>query len=122
MIVEWGPRAVAGSRIASEVDQRETVAVERGDRPSRVAVRHYDVREDAKTGRLKRVLVRGVNSSRMAIGHVAPKNEVVQGSKGRPSAKTLEGQVSIDELVRKAGRRYGVDPKLIHAVIRQERN
>ena len=117
-ITEWGPRTVAGGRAASEVDQRETVTTV--DRPSRATVRHYDVREDAKTGRLKRVLVRSVNSFRMAAGDVAPKNEIVQGSKVWPSAETSEGQVSVDELVRQAGRRYGVDPKLIHAVIRQE--
>ena len=119
-INQWGPRAVAGGRAASEVEQRETVTAV--DRPSRAAVRHYDVREDAKTGRLKRVLVRSVNSSRMVAGHVGPKNEVVQGSKVWPSAETSEGQVSVDELVRQAGRQYDVDPKLIHAVIRQESN
>jgi len=79
------------------------------------SVRRYEVREDAETGRLVRVPTRVKASSEASrrAGQASSK-PVVQGESGPP------GRVQVRALVEQTARRHDVDPKLVHAVIRQE--
>lgn len=80
------------------------------------AVRRYEVREDAQTGRLVRIAARRKAPSQ-DVRHGSPfsSRQVVQGESARPASR-----VQIDALVEQAARQHDVDPKLVHAVIRQE--
>jgi soluble lytic murein transglycosylase-like protein len=79
-------------------------------------VRRYEVREDAETGRLVRVATRVKVTSEASrrVPQAGPKPKVVQGESGASS------RVQILALVVGGARRHDVDPKLVHAVIRQE--
>jgi soluble lytic murein transglycosylase-like protein len=79
-------------------------------------VRRYEVREDAETGRLVRVASRSKASSEASrrVRSVSAKPEVVQGESQASS------RIQIQALVEQAARKHDVDPKLVHAVIRQE--
>ena len=113
-------QAEPAGMIVFTTDPQPAVTAAAVERPS--VLRRYEVKADAETGRLIRVRAgkkpQQAKASGKRTGAGAAGNLVVQGQ----SRSAVAGRVEIDSLVSRLARRHGVDPRLVHAVIRQESN
>lgn len=108
---------LTAAAVAGEIESRVS-----GDGVSRSkphTVRRYEVREDAETGRLIRVASK-VSSKASGRAQQAGSKQVVQGGSRSLRSSGSVSRIQIQALVEKAARRHDVDPRLVHAVIRQE--
>jgi soluble lytic murein transglycosylase-like protein len=97
--------------------QRRASHARAGETGKSSHLRRYEVRTDARSGRLIRTLAKVRGGRRASDGPAkGPGNEIAQRQRVRSRP------VDIDSLARQAGERHNVDPKLIQAVMRQESN
>ncbi len=118
VLVLGTPWITTAASVTTRPDQQRRASHARaGETGKSSHLRRYEVRTDARSGRLIRTLAKVRGGGRASDGPAkGPGNEIAQRQRVRSRP------VDIDSLARQAGERHNVDPKLIQAVMRQESN